>query len=168
MKLIFKGTRKEYDRVLEHIVLEGDICPNDLGFSTPDCAKYCCCTDCWKSAIEFEEEKEIKGMKELTTEVTLRLTAIERGTEEEIDQVIQEDLSERGHREFIKTLKDTYGFDDVRVVGLQHFVNDIREEEPEQQVDGIDYDKLADKVIEKLMDRYVVKNEVFFEDNMEE
>lgn len=166
MKLIFKGTKDEYHKVLDAV--EKDICPSESGLELS--RDYCGtggCAQCWMRALGLTFEEDT-NMKELVTEATVRLTYVERGTEGEIDEIIRKDRAEGTFAGFIERCKEWYDFDTVAVVDIKHFVNDIREDEPEQQVDGIDYDKLAVKVIEKLMDRNGIKTEVFFEDNMED
>lgn len=78
-----------------------------------------------------KDEKPVK--KQLVTEVTLKLTCIESGTDEQIVDAIKRDNSKASRRLMEKHTKKMLGLDNVVISNIQHFIiGDNREKEDEE------------------------------------
>lgn len=68
-------------------------------------------------------------MKEVTTELTLKVMFIEKVEDDQVDEYIEHDSEQDTQRRFAEAVAKVLDADKVDVVGkLKHFVMDIKEE----------------------------------------
>lgn len=75
-----------------------------------------------KNMRMFGFDKKDPDKKELVTEVTLKLTNVESGTDEQIANAIERDRRRASRRLIEKHMKKTLGLDNVVVTDIQHFI----------------------------------------------
>lgn len=69
-------------------------------------------------------------MKEITTEITLKITSIETVNDSEVDEHIEHDRDKDIQKNFAKAVAAVIGADKVDVSKVRHFIMDIDHKEP--------------------------------------
>lgn len=67
-------------------------------------------------------------MKEITTELTMRVTMISNHADSFADQMILDNREIEERRKMANKIKEILGADDVQITGIKDFVRDIEEE----------------------------------------
>ena len=67
-------------------------------------------------------------MKEITTELTMRVTMISNHEDNFADQMILDNRDTEKRRSIANKIKEILGADDVQITGIKDFVRDIEEE----------------------------------------
>lgn len=86
-----------------------------------------------------KRRKNNMSMKEVITEMTLRITNIEKMPEENIEDYMSADKSLEHQRKIEKYLKEQVGLDDAKITDVQHFVIDL-EKKKLPPIIAVDFD----------------------------
>ena len=127
--VVIGGTKIPYEKKLEahsdgdvlaHAIADallGACGVRDIGYFFPD-------TDIkYKNANSMEL---LSKVKEIITEITLKMTHITQVPDEQVEEVIAQDKCPEIQRTYAELMKLRYGMDDVVVSDVKKFVRDVK------------------------------------------